>query len=104
MPKRAMSFKPTPECEVQLAELMGRWGCDRTAVLIMAVDVAHKTLMVGTEPKILPKDPKEAAAVVAKKAKPAISTVSKEPHFKDTRTQQEKLDDFYRLNMAKWKK
>ena len=41
MPKRVISFKPTPECEQQLAELMERWKCDRTFALSTAVAMAY---------------------------------------------------------------
>jgi len=41
MAKRTISFKPTPECEVQIADLMGRWKCDRTTAMIRAIAKAH---------------------------------------------------------------
>lgn len=55
MPKRTISFKPTPECEVHLAELMERWDCDRTAALVRAVasaaqhDDEHTSLIDTTD-------------------------------------------------------
>ena len=54
MPKRVITFKPTPECEVQMAELMDRWGCDRTTALIRAVEIAYQgtsELMEAMQPK-----------------------------------------------------
>ena len=42
MPKRVISFKPTPECEQHLADLMDRWKCDRTAAIIRAIDEAAR--------------------------------------------------------------
>lgn len=66
MPKRTISFKPTPECETQLAELMDRWDCDRTAALVKAVQVAY-----------LKRVPPELD--------PAISAAIREPSLSDSR-------------------
>lgn len=117
--KRVVSFKPTAECEVQLAELMGRWGCDRTAAIVRAVSVAYlKRVPPGLDPSIasLPKDPK---AVVAEILGPPSLAIPGKPltapdivtgthttvePTKGTRSQQERMDDFYRANMAKGKK
>lgn len=41
MAKSTISFKPTPECERQIAELMADWNCDRTTMLIKAVGIAY---------------------------------------------------------------
>ena len=42
MAKRVMSFKPTAEVEVQLAELMDSWCCDRTAAVNRAIAISHE--------------------------------------------------------------
>lgn len=41
MPKPVVSFKPTEECGVQLAELMVRWGCDRTAAIVKSIAISY---------------------------------------------------------------
>lgn len=50
MPKRTISFKPTPECETQLAELMDRWKCNRTQALNKAINLAHAALTTRVVP------------------------------------------------------
>lgn len=120
MAKRAMSFKPTSECEVQLAELMDRWSCDRTAALIRAVSIAHGSetpdymkdpdewRLVEGGPKVDPVKPvvtesfTDAAPSELKKVEHALKQAYAKPLTPEER--QKKADAFYRDNMAKGKK
>lgn len=106
--KKDIGFRFSEETHSQLLDLSGRWGCTRTEVIEALVREAVRAVEAEqppsvqisehpAEPKILPKDPKEVAKLAAAISKDVRKVT-------DTRSQQEKLDDFYRSNMAKGKK
>lgn len=97
-----ISWRPSPAARLGLADLIERMGVKRNEVLnLLVIAAAHKRAekVVGVDPAL----GEDRGATVRGKVEKGVLTVDS-VETGDTRTPQERMDDFYRSNMAKGKK